>query len=115
VRRSATEAAPEDQRRPAGGHAIRGDENPGLRGSYQTNRIEKEQAMSATSAVIELHIPADPTVTERRENVRAVIRRLVTRPRSSQERSYLHIGGSYPIPDGRRAYARELNWVHTHH
>jgi hypothetical protein len=71
--------------------------------------------MSITSAVVELHIPADPAVTERREKVRAVIRRLVTRPRWTQERPYLHIGSSYSIPDRRRGYGRGSNWVHTNH
>jgi hypothetical protein len=71
--------------------------------------------MSVTSAVVELHIPSQPTVIERRAGVRAVIRQLVTGLRRSPERPYLHVGGSYPIPDGRRAYGHGSTWVHTHH
>jgi hypothetical protein len=71
--------------------------------------------MSINSALVDLRMPADPTATERGIKVIAVIRRLVGRPRWSQERPYLNIDDSYPIPDRRRGYDGGSNWVHTHH
>jgi hypothetical protein len=60
--------------------------------------------MSINSAVVDLHMPADPPAdppaSKRGDNnVIAVIRGLVARPRWSQERPYLNIGDSYRIPD----------------
>ena len=71
--------------------------------------------MIINSAVVDLHMPADPTASERGDKVIAVIRRLVGRPRWSQERPYLNIGDSYRIPDGCRGHEGGFNCVHTHH
>lgn len=70
--------------------------------------------MSINSTVIDLHMLAHPTSTER-SNVIAVTRQLVRRHRWSQERPYLKIGDSYRIPDPRRGYDGASNWVHLHH
>jgi hypothetical protein len=71
--------------------------------------------MSTNSALVDLHMPAEPISTERRSEVIALIRRLVNRPRWPQARPYLAIGGSYRISDGRRRYQGRSNWVHAHH
>lgn len=70
--------------------------------------------MSINSALVDLHVPADPTSTERGNQVIAVLRRFVGRPRWSQQPPYLKLGDSYRIFDGRRGYAGP-NWVHAHH
>jgi hypothetical protein len=77
--------------------------------------------MSTNSALADLHVPAHPISNERGNEIIAVIRRLVgrprlvARPRWSQERPGLKTGDSYRISDGRRRYDGAFTWVHSHH
>jgi hypothetical protein len=68
--------------------------------------------MSIDSALIDIRLPAAPKATKPRNDVIAVIRRLVGRPRWLQEQPHLKLGDSYRIPDGR---GRGSSWLHTHH
>jgi hypothetical protein len=71
--------------------------------------------MSINSVVVDLHTPADATLTDRGNRAVAVIRRLVGRPRWSQERPYLKIGDSYRIRDRRHGHEVGTNWLRSHH
>lgn len=71
--------------------------------------------MSTNSALVDLRLPAPPAATQRGIKLTAAIRRLVGRPRCSQERRSLNIGDSYLIADRRRGSQGVSNWVHTHH
>ncbi len=71
--------------------------------------------MSSNAALIDLHIPADPTSSALGRRAIAGMRRLVGCPRWSQEQPYLKIGPSFRIPDGRRRDGGGSSWVHTRH
>jgi hypothetical protein len=71
--------------------------------------------MTTNSAIMDVRLPAARTPTGRVNNVVAVVRRRISRPRWSRERPYLKISNSYRISDGRRRYEGASNWIHSHH